>query len=111
MKLGRTTPPPRQPHPDSRVEAQLRRVLSLYAAVERTEGRLEDITAEQRTLDAKYRSNIGFEAGTNHVVQQADRLRQERFELEAFIARAHEDITKLLTDLGDDALSLYGWMA
>lgn len=88
--------------PDGRVEAQLQRVLSLYRAVERTERRVEDIRREQGEVDYKIRN--GFERGS-----QARTLRSERDELEAFIRTRHEEIAKLLGDLGEDAAFLGGF--
>jgi predicted RNase H-like nuclease (RuvC/YqgF family) len=90
------------PHPDGRVEAQLQRVLSLYAAIERTEDRIGDIRYEQRALDAKIR--LGFQRE-----EQAAMLRRERTQLEAFITDKHESVARLMADLGEDATFLSGF--
>jgi hypothetical protein len=98
--------PERRPHPDPRTEAQLQRVLALYASARRTEARLADITAEQRLLDQKARAYADEPGTSKRLAEQSGRLRAERLELEAFIGQAHEDITVRLGDLGDDALYL-----
>lgn len=111
MSLFRKPPPPppqRKPHPDGRVEAQLQRVLSLYAAVSRTEHRIEDIRREQSSIDTRVRENAAYPSGMA-AARQAVVLRQERRELEEFIRARHEEITKLLADLGEDAAFLGGF--
>jgi hypothetical protein len=92
----------REPHPDARVEAQLQHVLSLYRAASRTEDRLADITREQQKLEYAYRSS----GGDRVYSAQSAQLRSERENLESFISRQHEEITKYLVSLGEDALYL-----
>jgi hypothetical protein len=104
--FGRRRPKPRKPHPDARVEAQLQKVLSRYAAIERAAGRLSDVRDEQKRVDVKYRDCVGYRDVTD-ITAQAERLRTERTDLEAFIARNHDENAKQLADLGDDALRLY----
>jgi len=58
-------PPPRKPHPDGRLEAELQRVMALQRQVRRIEARLEDIRVQRRRLDdlARCRNNGGVRAG------------------------------------------------
>jgi hypothetical protein len=112
VSLFRRSPPPpepRRPHPDGRVEAQLQRVLSLYSAVDRTAARIGSITSEQEKLDDKIRASAGYGVTTGHLHAQARELRAERTRLEAFISARHEEITELLTELGEDAAFLGGF--
>jgi hypothetical protein len=93
----------REPHPDPAAEAVLQHVLGQYAAIKRTEARLEDIRAEQQGIDRKIRAKTGYYSETEHLVKQRERLRAERTDLEGFITRTHKDITGMLESLGDDA--------
>jgi hypothetical protein len=105
----RAPAPPRKPHPDGRVEAQLQRVLSLYAAVTRTEDRIGDIRLEQALLDSKIRTSAGYYSNVRDAVAQAAVLRTERNRLEAVISARHEEAAKLLGELGKDAAFLGGF--
>lgn len=112
MSWLRRQPPPspapqRTPHPDSRVEAELQRVLSGQRAARRAEERLRDITRTQHLIDLKRERGVG-PGRADHLRQQARELREERDELERALAALHDEISGRLAALGDDALMLYG---
>lgn len=102
-------PPQRKPHPDSRVEAELQRVLSLQRAIERTERRIEDIRGQRLSLEelAERRYSGGSTVIANNLTRQSATLREERDALEAQLPLLHDEIAKRLAELGDDALALY----
>ena len=112
MKLGRTQPAPppeRTPHPDSRVEAELQRVLSMQRTAARTEARLGAVTLAQAKLDERRRAYADDGKSVNdQLARQARELRDERRELEASLGPLHDEIAARLAALGDDALMLYG---
>jgi len=105
--MFRRTPPPsqRSPHPDGRKEAELQRVLSLFAAAARTAARLDTILFTQAEVDRTRRLDAGY-AGFSDLADLAAELREERTELEDRIAAAHEEIAQRLEKLGDDACYL-----
>jgi predicted nucleic acid-binding Zn-ribbon protein len=109
MGIFRRTPPPRErePAPDSRVEAELQRVLALQRAVERTEGRLADIRVQQDKVDYDRRNNASYPGMIKALTQQAEDLREERTALESSLQPWHEEIATRLAALGNDALYLY----
>lgn len=98
--------PVRKPHPDPRVEARLQHVLSLYASVRRAEDRIGNINAELYRVGDKIRNYANHVTVGRRMTEQSAQLRAERARLEGSISQAHEDITKMLVDLGDDALYL-----
>lgn len=102
--------PGRTPHPDSRVEAELQRILSMQRAAERAERRLEDIRAQRAGLEssAARRNNSGEGAIARHLLSQSEGLRAEAVTLEAGLPALHDEIAVRLADLGEDALMLYG---
>lgn len=115
MSLLRRTPPPppgppqRKPHPDSRVEAELQRVMSLQRAIGRAERRIEDIRVLRLSLEkrAERRYDSGSAATGDDLARQSASLREERDALEAQLPAMHDEIAKCLAELGDDALALY----
>jgi hypothetical protein len=112
--LRRQTPPPpapeRTPHPDSRVEAELQRVLSMQRAAERIERRLDDIRGRRSELEdsASRRANSGSSSIAKRLMEQSAELRKERDDLEAQLPAMHDEISRRLAALGEDALMLYG---
>jgi predicted nucleic acid-binding Zn-ribbon protein len=105
----RKPPPPalpaRVPHPDGRVEAELQRVMALQRQVARTEARVGDINRELNLLAQKIRVNYGS-SGMHDLTSLSATLREERDALEAELAPLHDEISKRLADLGEDALLL-----
>jgi hypothetical protein len=101
----RRKPPPQQrtPHPDGRKEAELQAVLALFAAARRYADRLETVTWTQAAIDKDRRGAVVMEVPLR---VQAAELRAERADLEDRIAAAHEEITRRLEKLGDDACYL-----
>ena len=99
--------PPRQPHPDGRIEAELQRVIALQRSVQRTEARIEDIRGAQARVDTDVRMSAGDTyMSTSDLVKQATVLREERRELEERVAAVHDEISRRLTELGDGAVYL-----
>jgi hypothetical protein len=98
-------PPARVPHPDGQVEAELQRVMALQRAGRRRESRVEDINRELRLLAQKIRSSYGS-SGIHDLTSLSATLREERDALEAELAPLHDEISKRLADLGEDALLL-----
>jgi hypothetical protein len=110
MGIFRNTQPPpaeRKPHPDSRVEAELQRVLALQRAITRTEARLKNVRDAQWRVDEDLREYAG-QSPVQDLAKQAGELRKERADLEASLLPMHEEIARRLADLGDYALYLYG---
>jgi hypothetical protein len=112
MSPLRRQPPPqpqRTPHPDSRVEAELQRVLSIQRAIGRIERRIEDIRVQRLILEelAARRYNGGSTHIADELARQSGILREERDALEAELPLMHDEIAKRLAELGDDALALY----
>jgi hypothetical protein len=113
MNLFRRTPPPpeppqRTPHPDSRVESELQRIIAMQRSAARCEARLKDLAVAQRNVDE---SRIEWAYDASHaraLAEQSEDMRNERAELEDALAALHEAIVSRLAALGDDALMLYG---
>jgi predicted nucleic acid-binding Zn-ribbon protein len=109
----RKPPPPRElparvPHPDGQVEAELQRVMALQRQVARIETRLADIRDQRLVLEASAhaRDNNGSWSEAQRLLAQSAALREERDALEAELAPLHDEISKRLADLGEDALLL-----
>jgi len=110
VSLFRRTPPkpPREPYPDARVEARLQHVLALYRRARLTEARLADIGAQQEACDdnrqsVAYHGNRGYKDQAAVLAEHSEDLRCERTVLEQSLSSAHEEIAKILADLGDHA--------
>jgi predicted nucleic acid-binding Zn-ribbon protein len=97
--------PVRVPHPDGRVEAELQRVMAMQRTALRAESRVGDINQELRLLAQKIRANYGSR-GMHDLTGLSSALREERDALEAGLAPLHDEISKRLADLGEDALLL-----
>jgi len=100
--------PARTPHPDSRVESELQRVIAMQRSAGRYEARLKDLTVAQRNADES-RIESAYDASHARALgEQSEDMRKERAELEDALAALHEAIVSRLAALGDDALMLYG---
>jgi hypothetical protein len=100
--------PARTPHPDSRVESELQRIIAMQHAAARYEARLKDLTMAQRHVDesrTEYAYDVSHAAS---LAEQSEDMRKERAELEDALAALHEAIVSRLAALGGDALMLYG---
>jgi seryl-tRNA synthetase len=112
--LRRQPPPPpapeRTPHPDSRVEAELQRVLAAQRAARRAEERLEEIRAQRAKLEDKARRANGHGSHTiaSALRSQSRELSEEAAVLESGLPAMYDEISGRLAALGDDALMLYG---
>jgi predicted nucleic acid-binding Zn-ribbon protein len=76
--------------------------------VRRIEARLEDIRVQRQRLEdlARCRNNGGSRSEAQRLMAQSATLREERDALEGELAPLHDEISKRLADLGEDALLL-----
>lgn len=108
MSWFRRKPPARQPHPDSRIEAELQRVLALQRAAARTEAVVAGLNSEAAKMDAFARRNAHSYDAAGYSSVRARELRNQAAEQEERVSKLHDEIAKRLEALGEDALWLGG---
>ena len=95
---------PRRPHPDARIEAELQRILSLQKAILRK----DELLAADHQQIADLRHTV-----TRHPTWDGDLSRRERIaellaeadDLEAEVAKLHDDIAARISALSDTDLA------
>jgi chromosome segregation ATPase len=100
----RKAAPPRLPHPDPRVEAELQRIISLRRALDRREAQLDADTDSVRILRRRLRRDADAGEVPQWQQQIAD-LREEIERLEAEVAGLHDQVEKRIGTLDDTDLT------
>ena len=93
-------PPPRRPHPDPRVEAELQRIISLRKAI----ARKEDLAARNHDQIAALRETVAkHPTWSGHLDRQEQivTLLEETGDLDAEVTGLHDEIAKRITALSD----------
>lgn len=96
--------PPRQPHPDARIEAELQRVISLRRAVARKETLLDKDHRDIGVMRRKLRHD-GASGSAPMWAAHAEELQSEAAGLEAEIAKLHDEIAERISRLDDSDLA------
>jgi chromosome segregation ATPase len=108
-------PPPRRPHPDARIEAELQRIISLRSTAARKEsliggygaeiGRLHDQlrTASRKNMDDNLYG--GFRANIEPIERRIASIQGEIRKLEAEVGQVHDEIGKRIELLNDTDLA------
>jgi hypothetical protein len=108
-------PPPRRPHPDARIEAELQRIISLRSTAARKESLIGEYGAEigrlHDQLRAASRKNMdnnlygGFLANIDPLERRVASLQGEMRKLEAEVGQVHDEIGKRIELLSDTDLA------
>lgn len=108
--------PPRRPHPDARVEAELQRIISLRATAARKETLAGQYQSEIGTLHDQLREvsrkNMngslcggGLTANVQPLERRVAGLQGEMRKLEAEVGQVHDEIGKRIEQLNDTDLA------
>lgn len=103
----RRASPPREPHPEPRMEARLQRIVALRESAARKEALSRQYAAEIGNLSAAYRNearsgNLGRAAALETRLKD---LQQETRHLEGEIGTIHDQIAERTAELSDTDLS------
>ena len=103
--MFRRIPPPRRPHPDARIEAELQRIISLRSSIARQEEAAAHAAAEAERADRE--AGRVEKHGTQHAdgyAQRAQEFRAIAAQAEAEITAMHDKIANRIAALNDDDL-------
>jgi len=108
-------PPPRKPHPDARIEAELQRIISLRGSAARKEAQIGQYGAEVAKLHDQLRTassksmtgNLygGLTANVQPLERRVAALQGEMRKLEAEVGQVHDEIGKRIEQLHDTDLA------
>jgi len=99
--------PPRQPHPDPRMESRLQRIIALRESAARKEDLSRQYAEEIGRLSAAYRkqARLGWGARAGDMEKRLKDLQSDTRQLEDEFGRVHDDIAERTAELSDTDLS------
>lgn len=105
MRLSRRRPepPPRDPHPNARVEVQLQQVISLRTAAARNEATLDQHAAAVRRLTEMTTDHPTYD-GHLRRISEIERVNREITRLNRETAELHGQVAEICAKLSDDDL-------
>jgi predicted nucleic acid-binding Zn-ribbon protein len=99
--------PPRQPHPDPRMEARLQRIVALRESAARKGDLSRQYAGEIGKLSKGYRNRAfnGYPASAGDLERRLNALQGELRQVEAEIGRIHDEIAARTAELSDTDLA------